>query len=99
MLGAKTMDNASVQGLIDKLRDFTATKFADKAAGDPVFEATVTSDSGKRVEKVSVRKQGAQYFAQREGEPSIYEVDAKAVDELLKAASGIKEAAPEPKKK
>jgi hypothetical protein len=99
MSGAKTMDNSSVQNLIDKLRDLSATKFADKGAGDPVFEATVTSNSGKRVEKAVIRKQGADYFAQRENEPSIYEVDAKAVEDLQKAASDVKEAAPEPKKK
>ena len=58
-----------------------------------------TSNSGKRVEKVTVRKQGTEYFAQREGEPSIYELDAAPVDDLLKAASGVKETAPEPAKK
>jgi hypothetical protein len=99
MSGAKTMDNGSVQTLIDKLRDLTATKFADKAPGDPVFEATVTSNSGKKVEKVTIRKQGTDYFAQREGEPSIYQLDAKAVDDLQAAASAIKEAVPEPVKK
>jgi len=99
MAGAKTMDNSSVQNLIDKLRDLAATKFPEKGAGDEVFEATVTSNSGKRVEKVTIRKQGTEYFAQREGEPSIYELDGKAVDDLLKAASDVKEAAPEPAKK
>ena len=99
MSGAKTMDNGSVQSLIDKLRDLTATKFADKAAGDPVFDATVTSNDGKKVEKVTIRKQGTDYFAQREGEPSIYQLDSKAVDDLQAAAAGIKEAAPEPVKK
>jgi ribosomal protein L12E/L44/L45/RPP1/RPP2 len=99
MAGAKTMDNSSVQLLVDKLRDLAATKFPDKGAGDVVFEATVTSNTGKRVEKATVRKQGTEYFAQREGEPSIYELDGKAVDDLLKAASDVKEAAPEPAKK
>jgi ribosomal protein L12E/L44/L45/RPP1/RPP2 len=99
MSGAKTMDNASVQSLIDKLRDIAATKFADKGAGDPVLDATVTSNDGKRVEKVTIRKQGTDYFAQRDGEPSIYQLDAKAVDDLQSAVSGIKEAAPEPVKK
>ena len=99
MSGAKTMDNASVQNLVDKLRDLSASKFADQGAGDPVFEAGVTSNSGKRVEKVTIRKQGTQYFAQRENEPSIYELDAKAVEDLQKAASDVKEAPPEPPKK
>jgi hypothetical protein len=99
MSGGKTMDNGSVQTLIDKLRDLSATKFVEKAGGEPVFEATVTSNNGKRVEKVTIRRQGAQYFAQRENEPSIYELDAKAVEDLQKAAADVKEAAPEPAKK
>ena len=65
--------------LIDKLRDFSATKFAETGGGKPVFDATVTSNDGKRVEKVTITKQGDQYFAQRENEPSIYELDGKAV--------------------
>jgi hypothetical protein len=48
---------------------------------------------------VTIRKQGSDYFAQREGEPSIYELDGKSVDDLEAAASGVKEAAPEPPKK
>ena len=71
------MDNSTVQNLIDKLRDLAATKFAEKGGGQPVFEATVVSNTGKRTEKVVISKQGAQYFAQREGEPSIYELDAR----------------------
>jgi hypothetical protein len=95
----KTMDNTSVQTLIDKLRDLTATKFAEKGAGQPVFTAGVVSNNGKRSEKVVISKQGTQYFAQREGEPSIYELDAKSVEDLQKAAADVKEAAPEPAKK
>ena len=96
MSGSKTMDNAAVQTLIDKLRDLAATKFPPAGAGEPVFEATVTSNSGKRVEKVTIRKQGAQYYAQRDNEPSIYEVDAKAIEDLQKAAADVKEASPAP---
>lgn len=96
MSGSKTMDNSSVQNLIDKLRDFSSTKFADKGGGDPALDVTVASNSDKRVEKVSIKKQGDHYFAQRENEPSIYEVDAKAVEDIQKAASDVKEAAPEP---
>ena len=37
MSGSKTMDNASVQSLIDKLRDLSATKFADSGGGRAGF--------------------------------------------------------------
>jgi hypothetical protein len=94
MAGAKNMDNTSVQNLIDKLRDLSAAKFAEKGGGGQVFQATVTSNSGKRVEKVTISKQGDQYFATREGEPSIYVLDAKSVDDLKAAAAGVKEQAP-----
>jgi hypothetical protein len=96
----KTMDNASVQGLIDKLRDLAASKFAEKGGGEPVFEASVVTNGGKRTEKVSISKQGTQYFAKREGEPSIYEVDSKSVEDLQQGANGVRVAAPEqPRKK
>ena len=95
----KTMDNASVQNLIDKLRDLAATKFAEKGGGDPVLAVSVVSNSGKRNEKVSISRQGTQYFAQRDGEPSIYELDSKVVEDLQKAAADVKVAAPEPAKK
>jgi hypothetical protein len=95
----KTMDNLSVQSLIDKLRDLGATKFAEKGGGEPIVVASVVSGSGKRNEKVSISKQGTQYFAQRDGEPSIYELDSKVVDDLQKAAADVKEAAPEQAKK
>jgi hypothetical protein len=101
LAGSKAMDNTSVQNLIDKLRDLSAVKFPEKGGGEPVFEAKVTSNDGKRVEKVSITKQGTQYFAQRENEPSIYELDSKAVDDLQKAAADVKEPPPpaQPKKK
>ena len=95
----KTMDNSSVQNLIDKLRDLAATKFAEKGGGEPVIDASVVSNGGKRTEKVAITKQGAQYFAQRDGEPSIYELDSKVVDDLQKAAADVKPAPPEPPKK
>ena len=66
--------------------------------GAPVLDITVSSNSGKRVEKVSITKQGDTYFAKRENEPSIYELDGKAVEDLQKAASDVKHFQP-PKKK
>lgn len=99
MSGPKQMDSGAVQALIDKLRDLSSIKFLDNGGGAPVFEATVTSNDGKRVEKVVVSKQGNSYFAKRENEPSIYELDGKAVEDLQKAASDIKEAPPQAKKK
>src|SRR5476649_2140232 len=55
---SKTRDNASVQTLIDKLRDLAAVKFVEKEGGVEVFTAAITSNSGKRVEKVTITRQG-----------------------------------------
>lgn len=101
MSGPKAMDNTSVQNVIDKLRDLSATKVEETGGGgSPVFQAAVTSNGGKRIEKVSITKQGDQYFAKRESEPGIYVLDGSLVQDLQKAASGVKEAAaPAPAKK
>jgi len=94
MSGAKQMDGPSIQSLVDKLRDLTSTKFLDYGNGASIFEATVTSNDGKRVEKVSIWKQADKYYAKREAEPTVYELDSKAVEDLQKAAAEVKEFQP-----
>jgi hypothetical protein len=91
--GSKQMDSTSMQTVVDKLRDLSAVKFLDKGFTTPILEATVTSNEGKRVEKVAVSKSGNSYFARRENELTIYELDGKVVEELQKALSEVKEAA------
>jgi hypothetical protein len=101
MSGSTEMDAISIQGLIDKLRELSASKFADKSAGAPVFEAAVTANDSKnnpRTEKVIITKDGDKYFATRASEPGVYELDAKAVEDLQKAASGVKPATKAPAK-
>ena len=90
MSGSTQMDGPSVQNVIDKLRDLAAAKFPEKGGGDQFLAITVISNDNKRTEKVSITKQGDNYFATREGEPSIYQLDAKAVDDLQKAAGAVK---------
>jgi hypothetical protein len=94
MAGAKQMESGTVQNLIDKLRDLTSVKFADSAPGGVVLNATVTSNDGKRVEKVLVSKQGNTYTGKRDNEPAAYEIDGKLVEELMKAAADVKEFQP-----
>ena len=98
MSGSKQMDASSVETVVDKLRDLSAVKFPDTGGGADVLDITVTSNNGKRVEKVSISKQGDTYFAKRENEPSIYQLDSKAVDGLQAAVKAVKEFQP-PKKK
>ena len=90
MSGGKQMDSPSVQAVIDKLRDLSATKFLESGSGPAVLDATVVSSDGKRTEKVVILKQGEGYIARRENEPSVYELDPKAVEDLQKTVSQVK---------
>jgi hypothetical protein len=102
MSGSTEIDSISIQGLIDKLRDLSASKFAEKGGGVMVFEAAVTANDSKntpRTEKVTITKLGDVYYAVRDGEPSVYEIDSKAVEDLQKAASSVKPATKAPAKK
>jgi hypothetical protein len=94
------MDAGTVSPLVDKIRDLSATKFLETGSGAPVLNLTVTSDNGKRVEKVIVSKNGGDYVAKRENEPALYELNTAAVTELQKSAADLKPvAAPAPAKK
>jgi hypothetical protein len=96
------MDPDGVSALIDKIRDLSASKFAETGFSAPVLDLTVTSDSGKHVEKVLLAKNGDNYLAKRENEPALYELNATAVAELQKSAADLKPAAvpaPPPSKK
>jgi hypothetical protein len=93
-LNGKQMDAASLQSLVDKLRELSSIKFIDVGFTTPAIEASVTSKDGKLVEKVLVSKSGNSYFARRENEPALYELDGKAVEELQKAAGEVKDYQP-----
>lgn len=92
-LNGKTMDSASVQALIDKLRDLSATNFVDKGFTTPALEVTVVYNDGKRTEQVSFAKTAGGYIAKRGTEAAMYLVDAKAIDDILGASSAIKPSA------
>jgi hypothetical protein len=89
MSGSTQMDSSSVQTVVDKLRDLAATKFPE-AGGDAYLTITVTSGDSKKIEKISITKKGDNYFAVRDGEPGIYQVDGKTIDEIQKAAASVK---------
>ncbi len=87
----KTMDSVGIQALVDKLRDLAASKFPDTGFSRPAVELTVVSNDGKRTEKVQI---GANNIARREGEPALYELEAKTVQDLRQAAGDVREQAP-----
>ena len=94
---SKKLDEGTVQALLGKIRDLAAQKFPDAGFTTPILELSVSSDDGKRVEKVQIAKNGDTYIAKRANEPALYEVAGSMVTELQKAAAEVKPA-PEPKK-
>ena len=86
------LDAGSAQSVIEKVRDLSATKFVDSGFTQPVLDLVVISNDGKRTEKVVISKNGENYIAKREGEPALYEIDAKVVSDLQKAAEDLKTA-------
>jgi Domain of unknown function (DUF4340) len=91
------MDESSVSTLVSDIRDLNATKFPESGFTTSSIDVTVTSDTGKRVEKVLIAKSGDRYIAKRENEPGLYELNASAMTDLQKAAADVKRApAPAP---
>lgn len=97
MAGGKAMDSASAQTMVDKLRDLSAVSFPAKGFTTAAIEFTVTSNDGKRIEKVALSKGGG-WLARRENEPGLYQLDDASVADLQKAIASVKEAAPAKKK-
>jgi hypothetical protein len=92
---AKKMDPGSVQDLVDKIRDLSASKFVDTGVGAATsIDLTVTSNDGKRVEKVAIAKLGENYIAKRENDSTFYQIDSKTIDDLKRSAENIKPAVP-----
>jgi hypothetical protein len=92
---AKKMDPGSVQDLVDKIRDLSASKFVDTGVGAATsIDLTVTSNDGKRVEKVAIANLGANYIAKRENDSTLYQIDSKTIDDLKRSAENIKPAVP-----
>jgi hypothetical protein len=85
--------NANAETLVSDVRDLSASKFLDSGFSNPTIELIVTSEDGKRMEKVSLSKAGDHYIAKRGNDPSLYQIDASPVDSLLAAAADLKPAA------
>src|SRR5439155_1138356 len=82
----KKMDASSVESLIDKLRDLQASKFLESGFNTPSIDVTVSSNDGKRREKVLISKYKDSYIAKRENEPVLYELDSKLMETLQNSA-------------
>jgi hypothetical protein len=106
--GNKELASDKVQTLIDNLRNLSSKAFAaDEASAQakfglskPVADAKVSSDDGKRVERVVLAAgPESKYYAARENEPATYEIDKTSYEDFQKAINALKETAPPPAQK
>jgi len=95
----KKMDAVAIQEFLRTIRTLTATKFATTGFASPEISIVATSKDGKHVEKVDIAKSGSGYLAKRADGPSLFVLDAKAVEDMQKAASDLKPAEVPPAKK
>jgi hypothetical protein len=96
--GSQNVDPGTVQTVIDKLRDLAATAFVTAGFTAPDITFTAVSNDGKRIEKVEFSKIADGYIARREGQPSLYKLEAKSVNDILEVAAAIKPTVPAAKK-
>ena len=101
MSGGKKMDSTSLQAFSDRLRDLSASKFADSGFTTAAITVTVVSNQGKLREKVEIAPaaSGGNFLARRDGDASFYELEVGVVKDLRQAVGDVREAQPETKKK
>jgi hypothetical protein len=92
MESGKKVDGTTVDALLREIRLLAAMKFVTGGFTSASTTLTVTSNGGKRVEKVLVSKAGDHLVAKREGETLLYQLDAKGLDDLQKAADALQSA-------
>lgn len=101
MRAGKKLDGPGSQTLIDRLRELTSIRFMTSGFTEVQMELVVTSAQGRRVERVEIAKSGFSWIARRAGEPALYEIDGKLIEQIQQAMKDLKDApsAKEEKKK
>jgi hypothetical protein len=95
----KKMDPMGVENFLGTIRALTATKFVTTGFSSPTINMTVTSNDGKRIEKVQIAKSGNDYIGKRENSPVLYDLDSKNIADMEKSLDALKPAAPVPTQK
>lgn len=95
LMNARAMDSVSVQNMIDKVRDLSATSINDGSIGKAEIELSVVSKKG--TEKVLIAPSGQDFVAQRDKEPGVYRIAGTAIAELRQGFSNVQQATEAPK--
>jgi hypothetical protein len=86
----KKLDADGTYPFVAKLRGLTAVKFVESGFAAPAIQVSVAPEGGGGVEKLSIAKAGSNYVAKRENDSTLYQLDAKAVEDLQHAATELK---------
>lgn len=87
----KAVQGEQVQAIADKLRELSSIKFPKAGGGAAHSEITVSTEDGKKVEKIIITKSADNFYATRSGETAVYEVDGKGIEDLLVGAAAVRE--------
>jgi hypothetical protein len=91
---AKAPDTAKVEALLTALTNTRASGFETKIAATgletPELTATIKFDEGKKQEKVTFSKKGADAFARRDADSAAAKIDPPALETIIKAFDALK---------
>lgn len=91
---ARQADAAKVDALLTALTNTRATGFESKIAATgldtPEIAATIKFEDGKKEEKVTFSRKGADAFARREGDAAAAKIDVPALEAVIKAFDALK---------
>jgi hypothetical protein len=96
--GGRELASEKVQTLIDSLRNLSATSFTSDSAADqakyglgsPATEVEVTQEQNGAAEKVLITAAtGDKVYAARDGQPTTYQVEKSAVEEIDRAVGDL----------
>jgi hypothetical protein len=90
---AKEADAAKVDTLLSSLTSARADSFVEALPARATSEAivTLTSDEGRKGEKVTFFRSGAEAFAQREGSSGAARIGSDVLDGILKAIEAVRQ--------
>jgi Domain of unknown function (DUF4340) len=89
---AKTADASKIEDVATRVGNLRVDSFVEKlpAGATELLTLTAVSDEGKKTEKITVYKAGADYFAIRPDDPGAGKVPASTVDDVVKALDAVK---------
>ena len=91
---ARDVDQSKVDALISAATSARATSFVPKgpkaSTDNPEITVTITSEDGKKQERVQFARSGSDVLASRADLPDLAKLDASTIDNIIKALEALK---------